>query len=319
MVAPRWFSVVKQGEGESIATLEVRGPLRVQGWAQFLTSKQEMLDAYDRTRTQAKSHEVETYHGEVAEEYFRGWLGTFLPKKYAVTAGHVVSQGNREETKLPHFDVIIYDLLESPVLWVEKSGPKGETKAQAIPAEYVRAVLEVKAAYTSVTAAKAVEHLQDLEPLCPLDVPQERYKKYLPPSFFCGCVFFEQRKKDGQALTALNKLTEGIRLRGYMGGLILRGEGAPPNVAGRIGLVASQDPISASGGEDIRSFCLSDSVPTDDGRHVAALVMWSASAYANFAFDLVALLNGTYRPGYLSSFHGMGGTLRRCGNRERAV
>ena len=36
-----------------------------QGWKQFLTSRKEMLDAYDRAREKAKSHEVETFHGKV--------------------------------------------------------------------------------------------------------------------------------------------------------------------------------------------------------------------------------------------------------------
>ncbi|MDQ2773503.1 MAG: hypothetical protein M3Y57_01030 [Acidobacteriota bacterium] len=42
-----------------------------QGWRQILTARKNMLDAFDRAREQARSHEVETYHGLVAEAKYR--------------------------------------------------------------------------------------------------------------------------------------------------------------------------------------------------------------------------------------------------------
>ena len=88
----------------------------VQGWKQFLTSRAEMLDAFDRAREKAKSHEVETFHGEVAEAELRKWLTSFLPKRYGVTSGYIVSAGLKSSEKKPHFDVVIYDQLEAPCL-----------------------------------------------------------------------------------------------------------------------------------------------------------------------------------------------------------
>ncbi|MGD0383528.1 MAG: DUF6602 domain-containing protein [Thermoguttaceae bacterium] len=85
--------------------------LPVQGWKQFLTSRKEMLDAFDRAREKAKSHEVETFHGKVAEAELRKWLSSFLPKRYGVTPGYIVSIGLKSSEKSPHFDVIIYDQL----------------------------------------------------------------------------------------------------------------------------------------------------------------------------------------------------------------
>ena len=44
----------------------------------------------------------------------------------------------------PHFDVIIYDELDAPVLWIEDTpdaSPQG--RSLAIPVEHVRGVLEV--------------------------------------------------------------------------------------------------------------------------------------------------------------------------------
>jgi len=36
-----------------------------QGWKQFLTSRKEILDAFDRAKQKAKAHEVETFHGNL--------------------------------------------------------------------------------------------------------------------------------------------------------------------------------------------------------------------------------------------------------------
>src|SRR5688500_8615443 len=89
------------------------------GWSQFLTARKELLDTFDTERTKAKAHEVETYHGVAAEAEFRKWLSSFLPKRYGVTKGYIVSQGRPDTDTLPEFDVIIFDALESPILWVE--------------------------------------------------------------------------------------------------------------------------------------------------------------------------------------------------------
>ncbi|MBI4459393.1 MAG: hypothetical protein HY648_04975 [Acidobacteria bacterium] len=79
----------------------------VQGWKQFLTYRKEMLDIYDSAREKAKSHPVETFHGFAAEAQFRKWLEDFLPKRYGVTSGYIVSPGFGETEKTRHFDVIL--------------------------------------------------------------------------------------------------------------------------------------------------------------------------------------------------------------------
>ena len=173
-------------------------PTGTQGWRQFHSSKERMLAEYDRARSLASIREVQTFHGNVAESELRRWLEGFLPKRFGVTSGYVISQGQRDTTKAPHFDVIIYDALESPVLWIEESSdlsPAGQ--ARGIPAEYVRSVIEVKAAFSTRTVRDALEHLSELEPLLiGVDPSEERYKRYLPPSFFASTVFFEVRKED---------------------------------------------------------------------------------------------------------------------------
>ena len=197
-----------------------------QGWKQIRTARKDMLDAYDKAREQARSHEVETYHGRVAEAKFGGWLTGFLPKRFAVTSGYIVSCGLGSAERTPsHFDVIIYDALESPVLWSDNPDSSTGGRSLAIPVEHVRAVLEVKSHFSASNVRSSIEHLRDLSDVMRgVDDCNEQYKLYLPLNFRCGVVFFELRIEDAKSRTALQALIDGGGLRGFFGGMILRGE-----------------------------------------------------------------------------------------------
>jgi hypothetical protein len=283
-----------------------------QGWKQFLTSRKEMLDAFDRAREKSRSHEVEVFHGEVAEAVFRKWLTDFLPKRYGVTPGYIVSPGPKSCDKTPHFDVIIYDQLESPVLWVEGSPDVSrQGRSLAIPAEYVRAVLEVKSAFSPGTVESAMEHLKDLLPLMGrAEEPQEKYKLHLPPNFCCALVFFDLKKECEFSETALAKLVAGTQLRGFFGGLILRGEGHTVQNTGRLSLLHSITPMESTvqrGQSLLGEFATSQFTQRDE-LHFGAILIWSEPNFSRFGFDLIAMMQGTYEVGRLSSFHGMGTT-----------
>ena len=218
-----------------------------QGWRQIHTARKEMLSAFDAAKEKGKTREVEVYHGKVAEAVFRSWLSSFLPKRYAVSSGYIVSQGLDDTNKTPHFDVIIYDALESPVLWVEDNPDLSAAgKSLAIPCEHVKAVLEIKSRFSNRTATDGISHLCDLAALMSgIDAPQERYKLYLPPNFFCGMIFFELLKKDARSRKALNKMVEGTRLKGFAGGMILRGEGHLKEMTAMINLFQSETEIKS--------------------------------------------------------------------------
>jgi hypothetical protein len=282
-----------------------------QGWKQFLTSRAEMLDAYDRARIKAKSHEVETFHGKVAEAELRKWLAGFLPRRYGVTSGYIVSPGLKSTEKTPHFDVIIYDQLESPVLWIEDfPDTSSQGRSLAIPVEYVRCVLEVKAKFSSTTAGDAIEHLADLLPLMGgPDASQEKYKLHLPPTFCCGIVFFELRQEQQFSEAAMKKILEAIRLRGFFGGIVLRGEGHSKDVTGKISLLQSETPIESMIGEhksSLLNFGMAESTQFENNQHFSTMMMWAEPNFSQFGFDLIAMMQGTYEVGRLSSFHGMG-------------
>jgi len=134
-----------------------------QGWQQLLTSRQEILDGYDRAKEKSKGRKVKIDHGRVAEAEVRKWLSEFLPKKYGVTSGYIVSMGMRHDQELPHFDVIIYDAQNSPVLWIENDPDRSEQgRSMAIPVEHVQCILEVKSSFLPKTVSEAVKHLSEL-------------------------------------------------------------------------------------------------------------------------------------------------------------
>jgi hypothetical protein len=283
-----------------------------QGWKQFLTARQDLLSAYDTARMKARSHEVETYHGRVSEAEFRRWLSEFLPKRYGVTAGYVISPGVKSDEKAPHFDVIIYDALNSPVLWIEGDPDVSRAgRSMAIPVEYVHGVLEVKAAMNAKSTADAVEHLGDLKPLMQsIDAPGERYKLHLPERFFCGVIFFELRKADEYSEAALSNILSGLDLRGFIGGLVLRGDGLTKPASGRLSILRSEEAIESSIGRTkqslLQSAPMSASIRVTDKLHFGTMLLWSEVAFSQFAFDLVAIMQVTYEVGRLSSFYGIG-------------
>lgn len=293
---------------------ELKFQMPAQGWSQFLTARKEMLDSYDKARTNSRKHKVETSHGNVAEAEFRQWLSNFLPKKYAVTSGYIISPGISDIEKVPHFDVIIYEHLDSPILWIEDSPDKSEQgRSLAIPAEYVKGVIEVKSTFKNSTVKDAISHLGELKKLMSgIDAPDERYKMYLPKDFFCGILFFELRKENEFDKLALNSMINGLDLRGFRGGIVLRGEGHVKQLTGKMDLIhsniAMNSTIQKPDSSLLSGWADADSLKIEDGLHFGAMLMWSESNFSGFAFDLVALLNGTFEIGRISSFHALGTT-----------
>jgi len=192
-------------------------------WKQFLMAKKDMLHAYDREREKGRERPVQTEHGRVAEAEFRKWLANFLPKKYGVTSGYIISQGIPKNEYLVHYDVIIYEHLEAPILWIDNNPDHSEQgKSMAIPVEYVRGVIEVKSSFSKKTAADAISQLVKLKTLLQkIDPPHYPTKLYLPKDFFCAVVFFELRKENHKEFGALDAILEGTNLRGFYGGLFL--------------------------------------------------------------------------------------------------
>ncbi len=278
------------------------------GWQQFLGARTAMLAAYDIARTQAKAHPVQTHHGNVGEKQVREWLSSFLPRRYGVTSGRILSLGIKDVEKLPHYDVIIYDKLESPVLWVE-DGHGGQDKNQVlvIPVEHVRCVLEVKAAFSESKVRESVEHLAKLSPFLErIDAPSDPYKLHLPMDFCCGLIFFELRKTEETNVKALDEVVEGMKLRGFCGGLLLRSESNPPDHSGSVDCLLGDEPTNlVHPSSRLNTIAFGNPIEFKD-KFAMGQVWWSEFAFAQFSFDLIARMQGKYQPGRMSSFYGIG-------------
>jgi hypothetical protein len=48
------------------------------------------------------------------------------------------------------------------------------------------------------------------------------------------------------------------------------------------------------------------SVRVTDELHFGAMLLWTEMNFSQFAFDLIAIMQGTYEVGRLSTFHGIG-------------
>jgi len=280
-----------------------------QAWKQFLMARSEMLYAFDIARNKSIKRAVQTEHGRVAEAEFRKWLTTFLPKKYGVTSGYIISQGIPKEESLVHYDVIIYEQLEAPILWVEENPDNSEHgKSLAIPVEYVRGVIEVKSAFNKTTAISAVGHLAKLKPLMQkIDPPQQPIKLYLPKEFFCATVFFELRKEQERDFSALDALLDATELRGFYGGLILRSETLDEYYNGKLAIVL-EDKDRSNNNKSLFFWSYSKSKKLKENLYCKVLLNHCESYFSQFAFDIIAMLKGTYNPSVISSLYGIGTT-----------
>lgn len=291
-------------------TKEIPERMGTQGWEQFLATKQEMLYQYDLAKVYAESHIVKVTHGNVAEATFRRWLANFLPKKYGVTSGYIVSQHSDSiGLKHPHYDVIIYDQLNSPMIWMEENSDYSEGgKTRAIPAEYVHFVIEVKANLTEKSSAEAIKKILELKPLIQTSSNVDLYSGKLPLNFSSAIVFFELLEQNEYKKQILNNVVCELEMP-YYGGIILKGEGREINDTGLFKNMIGEDSFVSSVGSGKESLItgspLSDTKKIDDNQFVGTMLTWSAANFSIFAFDIIALLEGKYKPGFISSRYGM--------------
>lgn len=284
-------------------------------WKQIHANKLELLYQYDLSKIYSKGRIVESTHGQVAEALFRKWLQNFLPSKYGVTSGYIISQHHSFDNieKLNHFDVIIYDRINSPILWIEENKDQSaQGTNKAIPVEYVQGVIEVKANLTKYSSTSAVEKLNQLIPYLSNEKDLNKINGKLPKNFFCTTVFFELTKSNDNKKNILDNMIPDLKLgRYFYGGIILRSEILENSIAGNILLLSSDQlipensihkPFSLS-----ESLLLSKGIELPNKRYFMTSISWSKNSFVKFMFDLIALLERKYKPGYSSSSYGFVG------------
>jgi hypothetical protein len=88
--------------------------------------------------------------------------------------------------------------------------------------------------------------------------------------------------------------------------VILRGEGLGPDESGIIQQGVAKEPMDQLFVDDglLGGIAMTRTAEIDGGLRSATL-LWSGINFSKFAFDLLAVLKGTYRSGYGSSLHGL--------------
>ena len=144
------------------------------------------------------------------------------------------------------------------------------------------------------------------------DEPGEKHKLHLSPTFCCGIVFFDLKQEHQFSESALSKLIAGIELRGFFGGVVLRGEGHQNDVTGKLEILCSETPIESTIGKSKHSlfnFGITKSTKIADKLHLGAALVWSESNFSQFGFGVLAMMQGTYDGGKISSLYGIGSSM----------
>ncbi|MDP2160599.1 MAG: hypothetical protein Q8K02_08970 [Flavobacterium sp.] len=184
------------------------------GWREFLTNRKELLDEYDKALEKNSNRPVRISHGIAGEAAFRKMLKNHLPKRYGVTSGYIIPDIVSGDYKLYHYDVIIYDRLNSPVLWSEEDFDTSALgKKRAIPAKYVLSVIEIKSTFNQKNVKDSIAKLSELSPL----------KNHLHPFFSSNAVFFELKNNEINNIDILKQFCFKNEIN-FWGGLILRSE-----------------------------------------------------------------------------------------------
>jgi len=287
------------------------------GWKEFHRNRKDILAEFDRAREYDSSRPVRTEHGTAGEAELRRWLSRYLPGRFGVTSGYVIPDVVVSSYELYHFDVIVYDVLGSPVLWIDGSHDDSDQgKRRAIPAKYVRSVFEVKASLTAESAKAAISKLGQLRNLAP----------YLPTEFSSNTVFFDLAPSLIENENILPHLIPVEAIPGYWGGVVLRcslddemtglvqlfpkKQNEPPSEIVSIPLARRLDTLEIdrdlkgsvvikTGGAGVTAF--SDGKtwhftklygPTVYGQDFGVMLNWSNNGFVHFALDLLSRLDG---------------------------
>jgi hypothetical protein len=273
------------------------------GVESFFVEKKKLLDVYDQAKIQTSDDAVKTEHGFVAEDLVRDWLTSFLPKRFGVCKGYIITHDLEYIGPLEEWDIIIYDSLESPILFTRKSadGPSSGER-RAIPVEHVRGIVEVKATLSPTSADEVAKKLLKLHNFIGTNTSTE-YPKFLCHPFVCGAVFFETRVKDlkeyRRALDNLTIMLQRAPQLPFMGRLVLRSQ-KDPSHSGYLQPMEGEQPFKFP---EVAEMSSEFNYPNGRFGSFGCLV-WAVNAYPMFIFDLLAFIKGKERRG-VSSFYGL--------------
>jgi hypothetical protein len=186
------------------------------GWKEFNRNRKDILSELDKILEQTENRPIQVAHGQGVEAYLRKWFSEFLPKKYGVTSGYIIPNLYDSSLQLYHYDIIIYNQLDAPILWTEGNQDQSEQgKYRAIPAKHVVSVYEVKSRLTKSNVTDAINKLNQTKD----------FSTQLNPNYSCGIIFIDLKESENNKDSIIKELMTGKDVFGFVGGMILRYEG----------------------------------------------------------------------------------------------
>jgi len=266
----------------------------------FFAERTRLLNSYDHAKAQSADDAVKTAHGVEGEAEIRRWLRTFLPKRFGVCKGYIITTNLQFEGPLEEWDVLVYDEIESPILFTR--GADDAEPKRAIPVEHVHAAIEVKATLNPENAKKVAAKLLKLKQYIGEDISPE-YPHFLSSLFVCAAVFLETKVESfAQYRSALDHLAGLYQVDDYfpfMGALVLRSQKQADH-SGYLQLTTANEPFPMP---DV--FEHSSPFQLPNGLHgLFGTFAWAVNHYPTFLFDFLAFIKGT-RTNRVSSFYGM--------------
>lgn len=266
----------------------------------FSAMRKKILSDYEIAKIKTKDDAAQVDHGNVGESAIRNWLKEFLPKRFDVCKGYIITTNLDYEGPLEEWDIIIYDVLESPILFTRNSGELSETK-RAIPIEYVRGVIEVKSVLDPKSAKKAEQKLEKLNSFIGQN-KSDNYPIFFQQPFITSMIFFEINLKSFKtyrnALNNIAKIFQDKFKIPFMGALVLKSfknsdhSGYLQAMIGDIPIL--EDPV----------FEMSNSIECLDGKFlVFGTNAYGVNSFPEYVFDLLLFLKGE-KTNRVSSFYG---------------
>ncbi|MFP4496781.1 MAG: DUF6602 domain-containing protein [Vulcanimicrobiota bacterium] len=264
---------------------------KIAGWRWFVPRKSEMIQKFQELKGENSGKDAQI----IAENLFKEWLASFIPRRYNVDSGYIVSE-KYKKGEYPYFNILIYDQTEAPELWKTASDGK---KFRVIPPEFVYAIFEVRPELTPETAMDTINKLKEVKPyLERIESVEETYKKYLPGKFFMGSVFFEIKREQEFNKEVLNNLNPRELLRGCFGSIVLSGENKDKDLTCWIeqGIIDKdlKSRVGKNGKSIFENICYSDSYNYVEDKQIFVTSDWEYTQFAIFAVDIIHLLNNPF-------------------------
>lgn len=269
----------------------------------FFAMRSQLLADFEVAKLRSSDDPVKVEHGNVGETQVRNWLKEFLPKKFGVCKGYIITSNLQYDGPLEEWDIIIFDELESPILFTKGQGNGGE-RTRAIPIEYVRGVIEVKSNLNVESAKKATKKMKKLEKFIG-ENNSENYPTYLTNPFISSMIFLEVNIDKfttyRKALNIISEINKEDKVP-FIGALVLKSSKNSEHSGYLQGTIGDLKAINTL---EQPVFEMSNIFQFKNEQYgcFGSTIGYTKNSFPDFTFDLLNYLNGK-KNNLKSSFYG---------------